>query len=175
MSNEAGREQAAGEKVGSVQSPRSHLIYTSDGCRLRNPFAGSGGVGRFFLHKIMTESHLFVIVEKGTTEVVRGMEEDLQTLHRLLPISRTREPEPVAQRTCRQPWKSSAWDKKNQAPTQRKHYCPISWYLKSGINDVPALSALEKLRSHPGASCAPQPCGTRHSVDPHGITKTSWK
>lgn len=74
MPNEAGREQAAGEKVGSVQSPRSHLIYTSDGCRLRNPFAGSGGVGRFFLHKIMTESHLFVIVEKGTTEVVRGME-----------------------------------------------------------------------------------------------------
>lgn len=54
MSSEAGREQAAGEKVGFVQSPHSHLIYTSDGWRLRNPFAGSGGVGRFFPHKIMT-------------------------------------------------------------------------------------------------------------------------
>lgn len=75
MSNEAGREQGAGEKVGFVQSPRSHLIYTSDSWRLRNPFAGSGGVGRFFLHKIMTGSRLFVIiVVKGTTEVVRGME-----------------------------------------------------------------------------------------------------
>lgn len=76
MSDEAGREQAAGEKVGFVQSPRSYLIYTSASWRLRNPFAGSEGVGRFFLHKIMTESLLFVItVEKGTTEVVRGMEE----------------------------------------------------------------------------------------------------
>lgn len=88
MSNEAGREQAAGEKVGFVQSPRSHLIYTSDGWRLRNPFAGSGGAGRFFLHKIMTGSRLPVItVEKGTTEVVEGNgeEEDLQTCTRASP------------------------------------------------------------------------------------------
>lgn len=150
MPNEAGREQAAGEKVGFVQSPRSHLIYTSEGWRLRNPFAGSGGVGRFLLHEIMTESRLLVIVvEKGTTEVVRGMEKRRisKHCHKHFPVSSTREPEPVAQRTRRQPWKSSPWDKKNQAPTERKHYRPISCYLQSGIDAVLAPSVLEKLRS----------------------------
>lgn len=118
MSNEAGREQDAGEKVGFVQSPHSHLIYTSDGWRLRNPFAGSGGAGRFFLHKIMTEKSpsCHCCGERdGRSSEGNGGEEDLQTLHKHFPMGSTQGTEPVAQGTCRQPWKSSAWDKKTQA------------------------------------------------------------
>lgn len=48
-----GRERAAGGEVGRTRSPFFYLIYTSDGWRLRNPFAGSGGVRRLVRHKIM--------------------------------------------------------------------------------------------------------------------------
>lgn len=53
----------------------SYLIYTSDGWRLRNPFAGSGGVGRLFLQNIMIRksSPRWGIAE-GTATMVRETE-----------------------------------------------------------------------------------------------------
>lgn len=80
--------------------------------------------------------------------MVRGMEEDLQTLHtNISPLAAARSQSLWHGELCRQPWKSSAWDKKNQEEVgfERKHYC-LSCCLKSGISAVLAPSVLEKLR-----------------------------
>lgn len=64
------RRRAAGaarERLGA--QPRSRLIYTSGGGGLRNPFAGSRGVGGYFCDEEEEKNHPHILtadVAKGT-------------------------------------------------------------------------------------------------------------
>lgn len=64
------RRRAAGaarERLGA--QPRSRLIYTSGGGGLRNPFAGSQGVGGYFCEEEEEKNHPHILtadVAKGT-------------------------------------------------------------------------------------------------------------